>query len=77
VPGRREARQELLGPLEPEAPVDDREAEQVEPLGGRKRESVVDGFAVQAPYLATAAALEKKARRAGRPAGSERRASAI
>jgi hypothetical protein len=35
VPGRREARQELLRPLEPEAPVDDRQAEQVEPLGRR------------------------------------------
>jgi hypothetical protein len=40
VAGRGEARKQLLGPLESEAPVDDRKAENVE----------------QAPYLATAQA---------------------
>jgi hypothetical protein len=48
-----EAGQQLLGPLESETPIDDRKAENVEPLGGRKRRDALGDGSAQGPYLAT------------------------
>jgi hypothetical protein len=73
----REARQQLLGALEPESPVDDRKAEDVEPLGGRKGGGAFRRCSAQGPYLATARRRKrKKAGEPARPAGDRTEESA-
>jgi len=53
VPVGGESGEELLGPLEAETPVDDREAKQVEAPGRREIFRKSDGCLAQETYLAT------------------------
>jgi len=50
---RGKPREQLLRALEPESPVDDREAKEVEPLDGRRGGGALGTFSAQEPYLAT------------------------
>src|SRR5262249_50228205 len=68
----RERDEELLRALEPEPPLDDREAEDVEPAGGSNGGAgrTVGGFVAQKPYLATNARILRDRESTDPPPGS-------
>ncbi len=69
VPVGRKGREELLGTLEAEAPVDDRETKQVEAPGRREVFERENGCFTQETYLAT----KKRAGPDGPPGGRRNR----